>query len=157
MRKKGFKDRFQSAYDGLRTDQNKYLIYPALILYRRLTIPASVILFSDSLTGQYCWILLTSTAVLCYLLDKKPFDGKFKNRAVILEELIITVLIYHILCFTDWMPDTEVRQDLGTSFITIVMSIMIVYHSYGLVKCGKQIKRKLYIRTQKKIAEKVRS
>ena len=67
------------------------------------------------------------------MLVEKPFDGNILNRAVVLEELTIIVLIYHILCFTDFMPDVEVKHDLGFSFIAIVMSIMIVYHSFGLL------------------------
>ena len=70
---------------------------------------------------------------MCYLLVKKPFDGNFLNRAVVFEELAIIVLLYHILCFTDLMPDLELKHDLGFSFVAIVMSIMIVYHFFGLL------------------------
>ena len=70
---------------------------------------------------------------MCYLLVKKPFDGNLLNRVVVLEELTIIVLTYHILCFTDLMHDLELKHDLGFSFIAVVMSIMIVYHFFGLL------------------------
>ena len=76
---------------------------------------------------------MTSTGLVSYLLVEKPFDGNFLNRAVVLEELVIIVLIYHILCFTDFMPDVEVKHDLGFSFIAVVMNIMIVYNFFGLL------------------------
>ena len=71
------------------------------------------------------------------MLVEKPLDGNFLNRAVVLEELTIIVLIYHILCFSDLMSDLELKHNLGFSFVAVVMSIMIVYHFFGLLSFCK--------------------
>ena len=100
---------------------------------------------------------MTGTILIAYLLNKKPFEGRFENWAAISEELMIIFLIYHVLCFTNWITDPDVRQDLGKNFIALVMSIMIVYHSFGLIRFCKKMKRKLYIKNQSEIAKKVRT
>ena len=56
LQQSNFKKKFQAAYSGLQTEQSRYLIYPLMILYRRLTIPVFVLLFPDLLLVQYNWI-----------------------------------------------------------------------------------------------------
>ena len=80
----------------------------------------------------------------------------FKNFAVVGEELTVVFLIYILLCFTDWMPNLEVRHSLGFAFISTVMAILVVFHFTALLmklfKLIKWIRRKLYIKNQKRLA-----
>ena len=41
------------------------------------------------------------------------------------------MLVYHILCFSEWMTDPDAKTKLGFSFIAIVMSILIFFHIFG--------------------------
>ena len=66
--------------------------------------------------------------------------------------MIILVLVYHILCFSGWMTDPDVKVDIGFSFIAIVMSILVAVHGFAvwskLFKLCKRIKRKRRIKSQ---------
>ena len=51
-----FRMKFSAAYADLRTDQGRYLFFPPMFLYRRLTIPVCILIFPDNLLVQYNWI-----------------------------------------------------------------------------------------------------
>lgn len=54
-------------------------------------------------------------------------------------EFSTLVLIYHLMCFTDFVPDVDTREDIGTSLIyTTCMSLgvnflIIGFHSLTLM------------------------
>lgn len=54
---------------------------------------------------QLVIMLLMNILVAGYLLHHKPMASKFKNRIELLNEMFITVATYHMIFFTDWIPD----------------------------------------------------
>ena len=56
LKNKSFQEHYLAAYKDLRTDDSRYLLYPPMFLYRRLTIPVSIMLFPDMLLVQYNWV-----------------------------------------------------------------------------------------------------
>lgn len=92
----------------------------------------SIALLPNSLLAQYLWVQFTGSLISCYVVHKQPFTTKFANRTVVLEELTIIVLVYHIICFSQWISDPGVRHNLGISFITIVSSILFIFHFFSL-------------------------
>ena len=121
--------KFSSAYNGLKTDKYNLVVYPMLYLYRRLTIPVSVTLMKDQVLAQFLWIQLTGSIIICQVICMKPFVNAFDNFSIVIEELTVVFLVYITLCFTDWMPVLELRHRFGYAFISIVMSILVVYNS----------------------------
>ena len=87
-----------------------------------------MLLFESNLLMQLFWIQFTGMIIIGYVLRFKPFEGSLKNQAVVIEELAIELLIYIILCFSDWVPDLEVRQMLGIFFIAVTVGILLIFH-----------------------------
>ena len=77
-----------------------------------------------------------------------------------MEEIIVLVLVYHILCFSDWMTDPDAKTNLGFSFIAIVMSIMIFFHLFGTCficfKLCKFLRRRRVIKNSFSLAYEIR-
>lgn len=109
-----------------------FLVYQPMYLFRRLTLPIVIVLLPNVLLAQYMWVQFTGSAICCYVAYKQPFTSKAKNVATLVEEMTIIVLVYHILCFTQWVVDPSARHNLGFSFVTIVTSILFIFHFVGL-------------------------
>ena len=61
-----------------------------------------------------------------YLAYYRPLADKVANRVEIISELITLLLMYHLLLFTDFVPDPEVRYLVGYPF-TGLMVVFIVF------------------------------
>lgn len=129
LNKESFQKKFHAAYLLQRTDNSRFLVYQPLSLYRRLLIPLLVIFNSDSLLIQFWWIQITSGAITCFVFLKQPFTSSWLNTGVAVEELTIQVLTYHILCFTDLVPDVETIHSLAMSFISVILAILVVNYA----------------------------
>ena len=85
--------------------------------YRRLLVPLSVILFPTILILQYATLVMSGIFTIIVIGYNKPFKSSSRNKVEMFEEAGIIVIMYHIICFTDWVPDLEVRHNLGYSLI----------------------------------------
>ena len=61
-----FKHKIYAAYDGLATEDYKFILYPLLFYYRRVVIPASIIIWPNLFLMQY--LVLLSTSILTVIL-----------------------------------------------------------------------------------------
>ena len=122
LTKKGFKNKYHGAYEGLDVRKNKFLVYPLVFFYRRLLIPSSIIFYPDSFILHFATTFLTSMINITLIAYQRPFESKKKNVVHILGEVDILCLLYHFLCFTDFVTDTRLRHYVGYSAITIVLT-----------------------------------
>ena len=69
---------------------------------------------------------------LCYLVKFKPFDDERVNKLEVMNECTNFVMLYHVMCFTDFVPEAEDRYYIGWSFVAcICMNLMV--HLYLLI------------------------
>ena len=120
MKTKTFRKKFWSAYKGLIEKDGKYLLYPLFFYYRRLFTPMIIILRPDNFFAQYLFLLLSGLAAMILIAHMQPFTSPSENRVEILSELGIQISLYHILCFTEWMPDLKLRHQLGYSLVIFI-------------------------------------
>ena len=66
----------------------------------------------------------------------KPYDKKRLHETEILNEVVTVFILYHIFCFTDWVPDANVKYELGFScllfnFVSLCVNILqIMYFTF---------------------------
>ena len=118
--KKSFRDKFEEAYIGLSTKGRNYLIYPLFFYYRRLLVPLSVIFFPTAIIAQLLTMELTGLAMLVLIAFQQPFERSAQNKSQALQEMVILLITYNLLCFTAWLPDLDLRRGAGYSVITVV-------------------------------------
>ena len=61
-----------------------------------------------------------------YLVYYRPLIGKVANYVEIGSELITLLLMYHLLLFTDFVPDPVVRYEIGYPFTYLMAAFIIV-------------------------------
>ena len=61
----------------------------------------------------------------------------FKRRIELFNECTIIVLVYTLLCFTDFVPDPEVRSSIGTFFVGLCCFNLSVHLVILLGTSGK--------------------
>lgn len=119
-----------------------------------MLIPLTIVVLPDSLMTQYLCVLFTGSATIVLVSHKWPFETPTMNRSQIVEEVFIMVLMYHILCFSDWMPDPVVASYLGYSFISVIVFILLALHGFSIIlklrqKCRAVSRARLIKRAHK--------
>ena len=56
---------------------------------------------------------MTSVIQVMFVGLAKPLKTEAMNYMEILNEILTLLIMYHIFCFTDFVPDPEVRYALG--------------------------------------------
>ena len=151
LKTKTFRKKFLAAYKGLIEKDGKYILFPLFFYYRRLLTPMIIILKPDNFIAQYLFMLLSGLAAMILIAYKPPFRSPSENRVEILSELGIQIALYHILCFTDWVPDLELRHKCGYSVIVFLLLYFFVFVSRStisyLTRTIKATRRNKFINT----------
>ena len=63
---------------------------------------------------------------LCYLVRYQPFDDSRVNKLEVMNEATNFIMLYHVMCFTDLVPEAENRYMIGWSFVAMIcMNLMV--------------------------------
>ena len=65
--------------------------------------------------------------MVIYLIYFEPMESKFSNRMETFNECTCVLLMYHIMCFSDFVPEAETRSSLGISFIVCIFGNVTVH------------------------------
>jgi hypothetical protein len=91
--------------------------------------------------------------MLYYLLKVRPFTENFNNNLETFNEICILIGTYHLLAFTDFVDDPQLKYKMGWSLIiisllNITVNVLIIVWS-GLVTLKNvilRIKKKYFIK-----------
>jgi hypothetical protein len=65
--------------------------------------------------------------MMVYLVGHiKPFIRKSDNRTELYNEFTTLVVNYHLMCFTDFVPDVNTRELLGMSLVYVTGGNLLV-------------------------------
>lgn len=70
---------------------------------------------------------------------QKPFKGS--NLVEMGHEVVILLIMYHMFCFTEFVPDPEVRNLIGYSVVTITFLHLFAFYAlriYFAIKAAIQ-------------------
>ena len=154
LSERSFRFRFGSAYEGLRETDGHYMTYSLFFFYRRSMIITCLLYFNSMIITQFFIVTMTGLATMILLTNTQPFRSRSRNRAEILEEVVIMVTMYHIFCFTDFIPDAVTKHYIGYSLIVCMLGHLLTYLlCLAYLKC-KEWKRALKMRYLKRQAKK---
>ena len=71
--------------------------------------------------------------MVIFLTYFEPMESRFTNRMEVFNECTCIVLMYHIMCFSDFVPNPATRSSIGISFIVTIFSNVFV-HLYFMFK-----------------------
>ena len=56
-----------------------------------------------------------------------PYDSASANGLDIMNEILSVIILYHVIIFTDWVPEPEIRYFFGKILITVTLSVMSIH------------------------------
>ena len=132
---------FGTLYVGLNldTDESKRttgLFFPFFFVIRRLLFLVAAMFMQGFLWGQLAIQFFSCTTMVIYLMTFWPFEDPKFTEIELMNELTSILLLYHMFCFTDWIPDANVKYELGFSCLMInsvslcVNIIQILYSTF---------------------------
>ena len=98
------------------------LLNPAIFFYRRFIFTCSVIIFRKDIFA----LIIIQMGLIQIQLVVLHFLRVFESKAALWkqtqDECTYLLLLYVLLCFTDFVPDPELRNKLGIVYITIMFT-----------------------------------
>ena len=94
-------------------------------------------------------------AMIIYLKWYRPFEEKARINIETFNEVTIIVMTYFLFCFTDFVPEPEIRNDLGSyynyvTFTNIAVHLFLMFRS-SLSAIRLKIRKKCHARKVQKI------
>ena len=128
-----FNRRFGTLIDGRRTNNNRWAVILMLTLFfvRRLVFVITVIHLQDFVWGQILIQISFSIGMLMFIQLNKPFKSSFANWIETFNEVCTLLLSYMAICFTNFIPDAEIKSDIGpyyvyTNLVMIAVNVLIL-------------------------------
>ena len=98
------------------------LLKPTFFLYRRLIFISSVILFRTNILVLIIIQIGMIQFQLALLHTLRTFDSRKNLWKETQDECTYLLLFYVLMCFTDFVPDPELRSKLGIAYICIMFT-----------------------------------
>ena len=64
--------------------------------------------------------------MLIYLGHVKPLQTKLSNTIEIMNEFLIDIITFHLLLYTDFVPETTIKFNIGWSNVALISISMFI-------------------------------
>jgi len=105
LEEENMKKLFGSTYEELRTNSRAALLFNVVYMVRRLFFAAVTVYLNEWPSIQVILVIFHCLVVLMYLMSVRPFVDPLMNRMEIMNEIFIMAAAYHMLIFTDFLPN----------------------------------------------------
>jgi len=104
-------------YVEMRTDftDNSLVQYVCYYYLRRIVLAMTVVLLDDVLVIQFFIFIMSSIFQIILVGFIMPYKKKRHNLSEMINEVVTIFIMYHIFCFTSWVPDANIRYNIGYS------------------------------------------
>ena len=129
---RNFLRRFEILFEAFKQNEAKMLLYPALLHLRSFWFAIMLVFASGSPFAQISYLLISTIAIVTYLIYKKPFKSRSQHFLTLIYEVIFLLIIMGVLSLHVY--NQRRSQDLATrTFICLLILIlaMVLY----LVNC----------------------
>lgn len=83
---------------------------------------------------------MSSLYYLMYLTAVQPFDTKGQNRIEYFNELCILVASCHLIIFTDFVPDRDIKEQFGFSIMVFTVFNIAVNMAFMVILTIRKVK-----------------
>jgi hypothetical protein len=102
-----------------------YLVYH-VFLFRRIAFGLIPITFVRYKVFQPMCLVFLNQFCLMFYAGVYPYDSYLKNRNEVFNEVIMMILTYHILLFTEFINEPSTRYEIGKSFLGFLALLITV-------------------------------
>ena len=89
----------------------------SLFFARRVLFCFTLMFLQDNPAQQIQILLLLALFEIIYIGLVSPYWRALDNKVELFNELVNCIVIYHFICYTDFLPDPEIQFQLGWSMI----------------------------------------
>lgn len=127
-----FSQKYETLIGGTRfADAERYAIAVVCLNFayftRRMTLCLTLVLWQDFFWGQIFVCLMTSLILACLILATKPLDSSFSNRLEIFNEGMALLVLYMMMCFTDFIRQSSRRGTIGLIYCSLICVFAVVH------------------------------
>ena len=130
------------------------LFIPLIFMLKRLLIAFATVTFNPQhnqlLVSTYVFVQVVS---LSFVISEKPMNQLFLNIVEGLNETFILITAYHLILFTDFVPEVATRNDLGDYFIYIIYTFILLNLVVIIGQAVKSLIKFVWLRWQRRQAE----
>jgi len=149
---KDFRQKYGKFYEELDLRNGKMvLLQPIWFLLRRFLLSFMVVFLNTTVIWQVALMTLTIIVQVIILGRIEPFKGKSKYYYEMFSEVILMLIMYHLICFTPFVPDVEVRFKLGYSVCGLICLHLTVSISLLLKESYIDLRMKNLVRKANKV------
>lgn len=134
-----FEKKYGALYESCVHDSKSVILYRFVYLMRRMSI-CLICMFSDQFILQII-VFFTQQVIAISVMGLNFFSTREKHYREVLNEQVIMLVGYHVMCFSAFVPDIPTRGILGLS-VAIIMSLHFIVSIGNLLFIGiRQILR----------------
>lgn len=125
---KNFMGRYGEVYAGLNPERKSTIAFSVFFLLRRYIFAITICLtLFWQVWFQIATQLVLSMGSACFLLNFTPFEDALPLDLEIFNEVTTIMLLYHVTCFTEFIPSALTHVLIGYSFLALMLGNMAVH------------------------------
>ena len=93
-----------------------------MLIGRRVLFVITVISSRDYLFFQLATQNFTALGMVIFLQWYLPLESRFASHVETFNEFTMLMLTYLLMCFSDFVPDTQMRSDIGLAYVSVNFS-----------------------------------
>ena len=128
---RSFNNRFNTLYEELDTKKKWPIIIFKASFYMRRILLVVAILLAKHLCFQIVLLLVQVFLHIVVIGILEPYKAPSKKNRELVNEFVIVLAVYHVMCFSPVVADIDTRIYIGYSFITLIVTHTVV--SLGLI------------------------
>ena len=126
--------------------------------YARRFLVIVAILFAKKVCFQILILVLQVVLNIIVVGTADPYESRSRRFRELLNEFAIMTAVYHVMCFTPFVPDIDTRTYIGYSFIMLILthtlfSVFGIIHTSAKEAMFKWLKRRVISNNLKKDAQ----
>jgi hypothetical protein len=123
LEERSFVKRFGSIWAGKKTKDKGFIWYNLMYIGRRLMLGMLVVFSRDTLFFCISGLVMQTILAMIVAGSTRAHDTRRANDMEYFNEVMILMVLYNMMCFTDFQPDEEIQYEQG-----YVMCVAVVFH-----------------------------
>jgi len=132
------------------------LMQPVWFLIRRFLISLMVVCLNTTVIWQIALMTMNVIVQVIILGRVAPFAHGRTNKFELFSECMVMMVMYHLICFTPFVPDLQIRFKLGYVLIAVISLHLVVSLGILAKDSYRSVRNKRRLRNAAKAHDKQR-
>jgi len=139
LEKPMFNRRFGTLYFNVNINHEFNILITCVFCLRRIIYALIIVFLNPWPAIQLMAMLAHCSFTMGYIMCNRPFKLPLLNGLEFLNEASITLIVYHLLAFTDFVGNPETQFKVGYSIIVVTGVNIVVNLGFMVVNCGSKV------------------